>query len=343
MALHCPDCGRANNERLEACLYCGALLPRPEPPAAAAKSTAPARSETAPPADPAPVPGPAARASDEPATPDTSPWRRHWLLVLDRSSEPPPAPPTPDEVNAVADALGIDAYLARKHLTSRSPSVVARNEQPDGLRVVAEHLARLGFALTLIAPHELTAVGEPWLARTLEFAGEQAPAEWRGSIGFGGADDEVLRVAPGDAVLIVQGTLQVQLADSSGATRGIGSALAWTSPSKEALEELRSDYPLVEIHRARGPRIRLCLADFDFSGLGDRKRPSSLLNLKLLVRELAAASPAAHLDDAFRFLAPEFDAGAGLLGLPSTNEAQFDRYSRTLVVHRRKLARARPR
>ncbi|MBK7975026.1 MAG: hypothetical protein IPK07_17665 [Deltaproteobacteria bacterium] len=335
MALTCPDCGRANNERLEACLYCGALLPRPEP----------ARAEAAPPPTAAHAPAaraaPAARVDPEPAASDASPWRRHWLLVLDRVSEPPPAPPTPDTVNAVADILGIDAYLARKHLTSRSPSVVARNELPDGLREIGKHLAALGFELTLISPHELASVTDPWHARTLEFAGEKAPPEWRGSVGFGGVDDEVMRVAPGDVLLIVQGTLQVLIPDASGATRGIGSALAWTSPSKEALEELRSDYPLVEIHRAAGPRVRLCLADFDFSGLGDRKRPSSLLNLKLLVREVAAASPAARVDDAFRFLAPEFDAGAGLLGLPSTNEAQFDRYSRTLFLHRRKLAARR--
>lgn len=337
MALTCPDCGRPNNERLEACLYCGALLPRPGPPEPPAPTAAPPRDPAA--SKPSNAAPPSAVA--ESAGADPSPWRRHWLLVLDRATEPPPASPTPAAVNALADALGVDAYLARKHLTSRSPTVIARNERPDGLRVIAEHLAALSLELTLIAPSELAEIGEPWIARTLEFAGEKAPPEWRGSVGFGGTEDEVMRVAPGDVVLIVQGTLQVQLPDSSGATRGIGSALAWTSPSREALDELRSDYPLVEIHRHRGPRIRLCLADFDFSGLGDRKRPSSLLNLKLLVRELAAASPAARVDDAFRFLAPEFDAGAGLLGLPSTNESQFDRYSRTLVLHRRKLAARR--
>lgn len=95
---------------------------------------------------------------------------------------------------------------------------------------------------------------------------------------------------------------------------------------------------MLEVHTSDGSRIRVCLANFDFSGLGERKRPSSLLNLKRVVHELVEASPGVIQDDHFRFLPVEPDPGAGLLGLASTNEAQFDRYARTLAVHRRKLA-----
>ncbi len=330
MALACPACGRPNHERLESCVYCGALLPRPEP-LDASSAVAPAPT---PPGDLGP---------SEVEPPPLGPWRRQWLLVLERASEGLPSPPGAELVQSVADALAVDGYLSRKHLTSRQPTVVARGEDPEALEALAGKLAALGLVTTLISPAELAAVGDPWLAEAVEFAGEQAPEGFRGAIGFRSRHtDEILVVRPGEVELVVQGVLKVLLPDRSGAARSIGSVLQWSSPSKEALEELRSDFPLVEIHRSRGPRVRLCLADFDFSGLGDRKRPSALLNLRLLVRELLAGSPNAVVDDSFRFLTTEFDPGAGALGLPSTNEPQFDRYARLLAAQRRKRLQADP-
>ncbi len=324
MALTCPACGRPNHERLESCLYCGALLPRPE----RFDDAVLIRPDTA-------------SADDFDATaaqaPPLGPWRRQWLLVLERSPEGLRSPPDAGLVQSVADVLGVDGYLARKHLTSRQPAVVARAEVPEPLESLAASLAVLGLELTRLSPDELAAIGEPWLAEAVEFAGERAPDGFRGAVGFRSPHtDEIETVRPGEVDLIVSGVLKVLLPDRSGAARGLGTALKWSSPSKEALEELRSDFPLLEIHRTRGPRVRLCLASFDFSGLGERKRASALLNLKLLVRELLAGSPNATLDESFRFLAPEFDPGAGALGLPSTNEQQFDRYARLLAAHRRK-------
>ncbi len=326
MPIDCPDCGRSNHERLDACLYCGALLPRPED---AARLGAP---------DEVSHPG-ASEAALEPddreAGVGLGPSRRQWLLVLDRGGDAVAAAPSADQVNAVAQALETDAYLARKHLTSRQPSVVARSDEPERLTETATRLAAQGLVVTRISPAELAQVGEPWTAVGLAPANQSAGSP--GAVCFVRESEREL-VAPGDTTLVIQGTLLVSTPDSSDSSRGLGTALQWSSPSREALEQLRSDFPLVEIHRRDRPRIRFCLAEFDFTGLEERKRPSALLNLKLLIRDLMAASPLAAFDDHFRFVAPEFDAGAGLLGLPSTNEQQFDRYARTLAVHRRKLA-----
>ncbi len=339
MAKECPRCHRPNSDQAAKCVYCSAALTSAE--TFGARLT------------------PAAKPKS-PEPPEA------FLVILS-----PVAKTDPKWLRPFCELTGLDPYLAKQRCKSPVPWVVRVFPEQEPAQQFLGELTALGLEAYLLKQSGLRKLESKLEVRSL------GPREDGWSFGTAAGDEVVVRYA--ELFLIVRGRIQVQPEREDTAEQPVEVNLGGLIVGAPGEEEEKPEDPLVRLKRqARRIKvhpkerhlrmafrrheaevmdlylqtsrvgIRLIENEFDFSGLGQRKVPSALLNFLTVYRDLLEHAPQALHDEYFKRISYVLEEGGGKdemrtqlqdLGLSSSakklydNKAFFTDYSSRIYLH----------
>jgi len=357
MAKTCPKCNRPNNDRAERCLYCSAPLavqPAPEAPAREQSIKAPEQSP---------------RAADRPSRAPSAKKprvREVYLVVVSPDQDLSGA-----NLSQFADMLNLDEYTARHKLKLPAPWTARAFPEPGPAQQAASAFAGLGIDAYVVKQSgidKVTARQQAAGLRSIDGDG----------IVFLAQDGSETRLDFADVSLIVRGRIRERRERGQEVEEGgppvrlgkmaLGREAGGSGAGKvarQAVEQFRwkprlglfrmvlrgTTLEIADIYRKSSHRsIRIVETEFDYSGLGERMSPSSLLNFNFLLSAVREGAPEAVEDKTFNLVGytmtevPKEDkVRAELASVLGTSEGTqriydnrflFDEYSARLYLHR---------
>ena len=265
----CGECLRANAPTRQACLYCGAPLPRTKESAAHWRPTGKRLEE----------------------------WEHGFNVVtLKRAA----GALTSDAAEEAASLLRLDPGALKETVSTGRAMPLARAASADEAWLIVERLRELGLN-TEVFPDDLLA-RRPVRARAFEFEEEAVVCR-------AGVEAEPLRVAWSEVVLLVKGRVVSRRIEVAERKRGLAGRGETVETREIASDEMVLDLytSSVEEHEAQaggGPGFRVTSNGFDYSCLGEGKRLIAAENFDALVYALRARTPSAVLDEDYARLRP---------------------------------------
>lgn len=309
----CEECLRANAPSRQACLYCGAVLPRTKQSAAHWRPTLKKLEE----------------------------WEYGFNVVtLPRAG----GTLTSDAAEEAASLLRLDVGGLKEMVVQGRAIPLARAASADEAWMIVEKLRELGLNTEIFPDEVLTR--RPLRARALEFEEEALVCRE-------GPEAEPQRVAWSEVVLLVTGRIVSRRVEVAERRRGLSShgemvETRELTSDEAVLDIYTSSVEEHEAHAEGGAGFRVISGGFDYSCLGAEKRLVAAENFSALVSHLRLRAPSAAHDQEYESLRPllsdvwpsaERTESLGLrrerVGRFNTeavttvgNETQFTRYAR---------------
>jgi len=340
MAKACPKCSRPNNDRAINCIYCGAVfpyVPPPQKPEVQGEKNA-SRAET--------------------------PRPESYLVIVS------PQPRVGQvELDRFKTLLNLDIYTAKLKLKQPSPWVARTYSEMKNAQELSDSLIKLGIDSYVIKQSGLDKISHRLQATGIKRTEED-------KIVFQVEGGKELELVFSDVFLIVQGKIKEkpELTEenegyspdgfnkppsSSTAPNeqygGVPRTVQQMSLKPEALRKGRTNFSgnqvqIMDVYRKSSPYpVRVVESEFDYSGLGDKKTNSGLLNYYYIYNRLVEAVPHVPIDSNFNVTSYTFpespkedkiraDLMTELGGAQRNrkifdNRACFDDYSARIYLH----------
>lgn len=353
MAKSCPKCGRPNAEQARKCIYCNTAFPE--------LSRAPEKAESKAPSAPAPAkPQPAARPEA-------------FQVVMS-----PVKTVDPDWLPPFCKLTGFDPHLAQQRFKSPAPWVVRVFSELAPAQEFVTRITQMGLDAYLLKQSGVAKLQDKLTVKGLRFQEE--------GIWFYTETGAEVAVRYADLFLIVRGRIQIQPEREDTEENPVEVSVGGLLVGAPGEGEENPDDPLVKLKQqlrrlkirpqARHQRmfyrgaeslimdiylktsavgIRVMESEFDFSGMGERKQASAMLNFNTVFRDLVAHAPGVVVDENFNRIsyvmteAKEPDRVRSRLqeeiGISSNarklydNKAFFTDYSSRIYLHHLRAAR----
>lgn len=343
MAKPCPKCKRPNNDRATMCIYCGTSFPVTPPP----EKKAPQAS------------------GDKAAAPMTQEARPESYLVVVS-----PCPSIGEaEATKFKNLLNVDAYTAGLKLKQPAPWVARTYSEMKSAQDLSNQLIELGIESYVIKQSGLDKISQRFQAARIKELGEDKAV-------FIAEDRKEMEVYYSDVFLIVQGKIkekpELSEEQQEYSPDSFNKSPAASAPEQsqggrfqKAIQQMSlkpenirqgkmtasgRQIQLMDIYRKSSPYpVRIVESEFDYSGLGENKTSSGLLNYYYIYNKLKESAPQAAVDENFNltsYTLPENpkedkvrnDLMTELGDSPKSrrlydNRACFDDYSARIYLH----------
>jgi hypothetical protein len=214
------------------------------------------------------------------------------------------APPDNLEANLVKEAAKIlnkDPYATRLILCGKIPKLIGRYESIEEAELITKRLKTLGLVAVVVKDNDLT---ESPLTRFYAHALKLGNRE---TAFFDKAGQQIILESK-DVFLILKGKLQLSntnevtttsLKFNLTATLMTGGIPIWRKVKETTKGTSNEASYFVRIYDATSPEPRVEFFEnyFDFSSLGPKIAPSSLVNFNSIITELRTVFPQALFDD----------------------------------------------
>lgn len=289
MAIQCPKCKRPNSDTAPRCIYCGQTFSGAAAPAKVAKpKEKPPRSES-------------------------------YLVIVSPVNEI-----NQELVSGLNRLVGWDNYLIKQRLRSTSPWIIRNFLEAEKAQIFLQELSSIGIDCYLVKQSGLDKLEEKLSPKGLRISEEGITFIFEG--------DEEFSFKYADLLLVVRGRIkpdQVKKSEGGDSERvSLGVLFAGDRFARESevandpLEGLKERLGRIKVKRgivtSRPPSlmyeaqvmdiylktshrgIRVIENEFDFSGMGDMRTDSSLLNFNLMLKTLLERAPEAYFDDDYK-------------------------------------------
>ncbi len=344
MARKCPKCERPNNDRAEHCLYCGAHMPAAPPPAPARK---PEQEKKAAP-------------EERPAPKKPPPPPEVYLVMVSPCQEL-----RPESLESFCKIMGMDNYTARHKLSGPAPWMARAFPEAQPAQSMAQAFSSMGLDAYVIKQS-----GIDKIAKRVQAAGVQEIGDSEMVLLDGKGSQVPLPFE--DIMLIVRGRIRERperaedMEDETPSVRvgkmlagegdqegirGRISRLGWKPrPALMRWVMRGQSIEIMDIYRKSTPRsIRVVETEFDYSGMGQDMKHSSLLNFNFMLNRIRENAPRVYVDQTFNAVGytmsdvPREDKVRiqleAVLGASESarkiydNRALFDQFSATTYLH----------
>ncbi len=356
MAVSCPNCGRPNADAAANCIYCYASLEGAKKVEVSdevkemAQRFLSEKEKKGKSGEESPSEKPAREAaSGDEETGKTSPAeqkaqfqvisggkkktlreeKKHFWVVV--------APV--EEIDAelakkAAEILGMEGYTVRTKLAAGVPMIIKKSARAERARALVSGLLEIGLDAYSVTEEQFAEAPPRLLARKVSLV--------TGGLKFEGDEkEEPVSMGWSDAYLVVKGRIQ---------RKPVGDQTKRKKKSAPSAppDRLKS-YEVIDIYPHEGRGVRIAEGITDFSGLGQYMRPSSLHNLRWILKGITAASAPIE-DDSYKQLGmvfkppkksiPELLRKSSHWGRDDDymdNSRHFDEYSTLVYLNCKKL------
>ena len=213
------------------------------------------------------------------------------------------APPDTLEINLVKEAAGIlnkDPYETRLLLSGKIPKLVAHYPSTQEAELIAKRLKALGLVAVVCNDRELRESPQTRFSAHALRLGDREVTFWdKGS--------QMIKMESTDVFLILKGklpTLTGQEVTKTSSKFNLPATLLTGIPIWRKVREITKDTAIEAEYFVRlyarmspEPRVEILENYFDFSSLGSKIAPSSLINLNRIITEIRDIFPQAVFDD----------------------------------------------
>jgi hypothetical protein len=212
----------------------------------------------------------------------------------------PPAAPDSDLVRAAASIIDKSPSTTRLLLAGRIPRLVAHYRSLASAETAASALRHLGLRAIALRDAELLRPSQTFKAHALQFG--DTDIEFWDKVG------RSIRIAPGEASLIVRGTMEIREDREKTTTKtklnvpatlltgGIPIRRKITEKTVETITETEA-FVRVYSKSYEDASVEIRQHEFDYSCLGSEMAPASLINFSRLVARIRDTFPQATYDD----------------------------------------------